>query len=178
MAIKKPYPDIWYDIDRTEFNFKLKKLLDASKNLAPAFHTIGRMFRQSRKSIFKLKSPGGYYPLSPRYEQWKKRNPKSKARPFPILKLSGDLEKSVTSVGHPNNVNIVLPRQFAFGTNLWYAKYHNSQKKPRRKIPLRMFIFWGPEAPATMRNRTDETKNFHERAIRVLKDFLIKDGDK
>ena len=180
-----PHPLIWYDIDRKEFDRKLRKLLARSDDLSPAFHTVGKMFRQSRKTIFRLKSPGGYKDLSPQYKNWKTKakyvvrgrgRRKVVANPYPILKLTGDLEKSVTRVGHRHNVNIVNKKSFAFGTNLPYAKFHNSAKKPRNKIPLRMFIFWGPEAPATMRNRTDATRKFGNRAIKVIKNFLIRDG--
>ena len=175
----KPHPKNWFDIDRRRFDRKLRKLVSRSQDMSPAFHTIGKMFRQSRKTIFKIKGPGGYEDLKPATKKRKIADPNSKAKPYPILKFTGALERSLINVGDKHNVNIVMRKSFAFGTNLWYAKFHNSQKKSKhgkRRMPLRMFVFWGPEAPRTMRNRTDATKRFGDRAIKVLKNYLIREA--
>ena len=181
MAVKKKFkPNIEMTIDARAFDRKLAKLINNADDLSPAFHTIGRMFRQSRKTIFQLRGAGGWArdgrDLAPATKARKIRDPRSRAKPYPILKYTGELEKSLTTVGHKHNVNIVTKKAFAFGTNLPYAKYHNSLKKPRRKMPLRMFVFWGPEAPRTMRNRTDATKKFYVRALRVLENFITRDA--
>ena len=161
------------DIDRKNFDKELRGLINRADDLSPAFLTIGKMFRQSRKSIFKLKGPGGYKDLHPVYKSWKRYH---MGTPYPILKLSGELEDSVINIANPHNINIITRKSFAFGTNVEYAKFHNSLKKPRNKMPLRMFIFWGEEAPSTMRNRTDATRKFAERARRVLMNYLIRNN--
>ena len=178
-----PHPTVWYEVDEKNFEKRLRKLVKRGKNLSPAFQEIGNMFRQSRKTIFALKGPGGYPDLSPKYKKQKGKPKKRGGAGFvyPILKRTGKLEKSITRISDGNNITIIRPKAFAFGTNLPYAKYHNSGRTPRRKIPLRKFVFWGPEAPRTMRNLTSKTKNFHERAIRVIARFIArekKDGIK
>ena len=178
-----PHPTVWYRIDQKNFEKKLRGLLKRGHDLRPAFHTIGRMFRQSRKTIFRLKSSGGYPDLSPRYKLQKQ---KEVGFTYPILKKgqshlisskskSYGLADSVTNIRHPNNITIVHKKEFAFGTNVPYAKYHNSGKTPRRKIPLRKFVFWGEEAPRTMRNMTDATKKFSGRALAVIRNFIARE---
>lgn len=183
------YPAITAQIDKRRFEDRLRRLVRKADNLAPAFLTISKMFRQSRKSIWQLKSAGGYKDLSPQYKKWKTKTKRifhqdsywgtgrmmrNKARPYPILKLSGELEKSVTQKNHPNNVTIITKNSMALGTSMWYAKFHNSDKA-RGIMPLRKFIFWGPEAPRTMRNRTDETKNFAKRALNVIENYITRE---
>ena len=165
------HPEIWYHKDERRFNKRLKQLIKRSNNLKPAFHTIGRMFRQSRRTIFQLKSPGGFPDLTPRY---KSRKAKEVGFIYPILKRTGRLEKSLTERGHPDNITVIDKKSFALGSRVPYAKYHNSGR-PRRKIPLRKFVFWGPEAPRTMRNMTYQTKNFADRALAVIKEFIARD---
>ena len=167
-----PHPKIWYQIDQKKFDRMLRGLVRRGRDLSPAFHAIGRMFRKSRKTIFALKSPGGYDDLNPLYKDKKIRE---KGFAYPILKYSGMLEKSLTNIGHPNNITIVEKKSFAFGTNVEYAKFHNSDKKPRKKIPLRKFVFWGPEAPRTMRTMTARTKDFSARAIKVIKNHIARE---
>lgn len=159
------------EIDKKQFEAKLAKLVKRHKDLSPVFVAIGEMFRQSRKTIFKLKGRGGYKDLSPRY---KKRKEKKFNFIYPILKASGHMEKSIISKSHAKNITIVSKRDFAFGTRVPYAKYHNSDK-PRTKssrIPLRKFIFWGPEAPRRVRKQTNDVHKFSGRAIQAIKAFI------
>ena len=160
----------FHEIDKVRFEKKLRRLLKKASDFSPAFHTIGRMFRQSRETIFDLQGPGGY----PDFKTEKSREQKIKAVGFdyPLLYRKGNLWSSIVNLSHKNNITIIKKKSFAFGTSVPYAKYHNSDKTPRRKIPQRKFIFWGVEA-RQFEGLTEETRTFHGRAVKVLKNYLI-----
>ena len=175
MAQPPAHPISWYSIDKRSFEEKLRKLIERGDDLSPAFHTIGRMFRQSRKSIWQLKSSGGYPdfkdgPNGP----YARRKEYLIGQKYPLLFLTGDLKDSVIDAGHTDNINIVRPKWFAFGTRIPYAKYHNSEKAGKGIIPPRKFIFWGPEAPRTAKI-TRPVASFSGRALKVLANFIARD---
>ena len=159
-------------IDDRRMKRKMKKILRITGDLSPAFKTIASMFYKSRETIFAIEGPGQYKDLRPKYAAFKQRKWNFK---YPILKASGKLEKSITVMGSPDNITEIGKRQLVVGTSVPYAKYHNSRALPRNRVPFRPFVFWGPEAPRTMRNMTAETKDLHERAIRILDRFLKKE---
>lgn len=64
---------------------------------------------------------------------------------YPLLKASGKLEGSVTDPAASGAV-LAYDKKFLFiGTSLPYGIYHQSDS-PRKKIPLRKFLFIGPES--------------------------------
>lgn len=123
-----------------------KKLGEVSKNLSdlrPAFALFKQDFYRYEQQLFRLKSPGKYQDLSPKY---KERKVKKYGFAYPILKASGALSKSLLSPTSPGSVAVVKKDFFEIGTNVPYGVYHQSTK-PRRKIPHRpFFIFRGPGA--------------------------------
>lgn len=164
----------FHKVDKRRFERKLQKMIRAGKDFSPAFHTIGRMFRQSRRTIFDLKGPGGY----PDFKSERSRQQKIRQVGFdyPLLFRTGQLMRSITDISHKHNVTIIQKKAFAFGTNLPYAKYHNSDKTPRRKIPQRKFIFWGVEARQFQR-LTEQTRTFQGRALKILKDYIVRSAE-
>lgn len=72
---------------------------------------------------------GGWTPLSPAYEAWKSRAHPGK----PILELSGDLKRSLTS--RPFGVEVLRPGSMAVGSGLAYGRYHQAGdgNLPRRR---------------------------------------------
>ena len=171
---KNPLESQFWKVDDKIFKKKLRVLLKRAGDVSPAFKTIGDMFRQSRKTIFDLGSPGGYPDFKTEASaRQKEREVKFR---YPLLLRHGQLEESITNIHHPNNINIINKKAFAFGTSMPYAKYHNSSKRPRNKIPQRKFIFWGAEA-RKFQNLTGETRTFQGRALKILKDYLSRDMD-
>lgn len=126
-------------------------------DMRPLFKEISRLFRQSRKAIFKLKGPGQYPDFQgdkvgstgmTAYQNAKHQ--KYGGRGYPLLKASGRLEKSITELGG-ENINVITINGLTFGTSVPYGVFHQSDE-PRSKIPLRKFLFIGPEAPRFARH--------------------------
>ena len=163
-----------YRIHKKNFEKKLRGLMKRSDDMSPAFSVIGYMFRQSRKTIFSLKGPGQYPDFKGgKNSPYAKRKEYLLGRKYPLLYLSGDLKESIIDKNDSKNITVIDKKAFAFGTKIPYAKYHNSDRL-RKKIPLRKFIFWGHEAPATMQNLTGSTRTFEGRAIKVLRNYIAR----
>ena len=134
----------------------LKRMAKVTNDLTPFLVTIAEELRQSRKAIFKLTSRGAYPELS---EKYKIRKQKDVGFAYPILKRTGRLEKSITESGGENIAEIRNKKSLFFGTQVDYGKYHQSDE-PRKKIPLRKFLFIG----------SDETRSGLSRGLqRVMK---------
>ena len=157
-----------------KFRAGIDRALRSSKDLRKPLSMIGQDFRKSRKAIWNLKGPGAYPDLGPdgpAKTDYKKRKQALVGFVYPILKLTGRLEDSVINKGHPENVNRV-GKQFAdFGTNVPYGEFHQSDS-PRSKIPLRKFLFIGPEST---RFASSELSGFPTRALNTLNAFVMKE---
>lgn len=129
-----------------KFRAAIKKAGKRVEDLRLAFNLIALDWLKSNRTQFTLKGSGLYPPLSPDYAA-------RKARQFPgapILVASGRLRDSVTQKSHFDNI-IEVGRQFlVMGTKTPYGIFHQSDA-PRKKIPLRKFLFIGPEAPSHAR---------------------------
>lgn len=125
-----------------KFRAAIKDAANRVSDLKLAFSLISQDWLRSNKAQFSLKGSGLYPPLSPKYAE-------RKARKFPgasILVASGRLRDSVTQRSHQDNIIQVGKQTLVMGTRTPYGIFHQSDA-PRRKIPLRKFLFIGPEAP-------------------------------
>lgn len=176
-----------YIVDNDKiFERAIKQAKKKIGNLKPALEEIGLEFLKSRRAIFTLKSPGQYPDLSTKpftafwpnilgigaryeggYKQYKQIN---FGLTYPILKVTGDLERSITSRGASGNRFKVDNESVTIGTKVPYAKYHQSDK-PRKKIPLRKFLFIGPEAPKFAKG---PLAGFPEAALLSLETFVLR----
>lgn len=173
-----------------------KALEDAQKkvgNLAIPLNQIALDWYKSNRAIFKLKSRGLYPDFSgPKVgETWskdqKKARPKKRTRnpnmtayqnykvkkygfDYPLLKAKGELEKSITDRGDGNTVFINTGTGLVLGTSVEYGIYHQSDKK-RDRIPLRKFIFIGPEAP---RFATSQQVGRPQRWLKIIDNYVTK----
>lgn len=138
-----------------------------AKSLKVPFNAIARDFQKSRKAIFNLKGPGGYPDLSPKYKIQKQR---ILGQIYPILKLSGDLEKSVTDRNDSDNITRVGNDSLELGTSIEYGIYHQSDD-PRLKIPLRKFLFIGPEST---KFASSDLSGFPNRSLNTLNTFVLR----
>lgn len=128
-------------------------------DMRPLFKEISRLIRQSRKAIFKLKGPGAYPDFKgPKVGEtgmtaYQNRKHKEYGnRGYPLLRATGRLEKSITELGG-ENISLPLKDGLVFGTMVPYGVFH--QEGPDgggRKVPLRKFLFIGPEAPKFARH--------------------------
>ena len=148
------------------FEAQLRRAAQTCDDLRIPFQQIVKDFHRSERAIFKLKGPGQYPDFSGKkvkdtwkspgmpsmrtrkgeltaYQNFKeKRTGQSKG--YPLLKFTGRLEDSVT--GETSDSIVIIDKQvLAIGTSVPYAVFHQSDA-PRNKIPLRKFLFVGPES--------------------------------
>ena len=128
-----------------EFAAAIKKASDQVSDLRLAFTLIARDWIKSNMAQFSLKSSGQYPPLSPAYAASKLR----KHGKRPILVATGRLRDSIASPSgrqSDDGIKKISKTELILGTKVPYGIYHQSDA-PRSKIPLRKFLFIGPEAP-------------------------------
>ena len=135
------------DREFRRFQKAIRQALKKVQDMRPVFQTIGDHFLKSREYIFDKgrSGPGLYKDLSPRYKKWKTNKFRS---PYPILKLTGRLKKSITRRGG-ENIFKASKRSLIIGTTVPYSGY--LQEGTGRKgvgggMPARPFLFWGPES--------------------------------
>ncbi len=129
-------------------------------------------FYRSEQAIFQLQSPGQYPDYKnggaeSRYAKLKEAEVHFK---YPLLVRSGRLAASLLSKDAPGAIATIGPTQLIFGTQVPYGVYHQSDE-PRSKIPLRKFLFIGPEAP---RFATSDQTGRPERWMNILNDYILK----
>jgi len=113
---------------------------------------ISQQWFKSNRAIFTLKSHGAYVDLSPLYKKWKAAKLGS---PYPILKLTGKLEDSITDPTSPFAVSYILSKTDLFvGSKVGYAGVHHKGSR-KRGIPIRPVVLFGNEqvAPGALKNR-------------------------
>lgn len=146
-------------------------LAEASKHIQDmrsAFGLISADFYKSQQAMFKLKGPGQFpefknsvrassiggegnpngrkratYDVSK--SAYQRRKLKKYGFDYPLLVASGSLSRSVLGPNNPGSINKATNLSLSIGTTLKYGVYHQSDQ-PRKKMPLRKFLFIGPEA--------------------------------
>lgn len=152
------------DNDR-RFRNALKRASEQVQDFRIPFGQISRDFYRSEQAIFKLKGPGQYPEISAKYGEIKKAKVGFK---YPLLFFSGRLAASVLGPNNPGSINLITKLSLIFGTSVPYAIYHQSDK-PRHKIPLRKFLFIGPEAS---RFATSDQMGRLERWLQYINDHV------
>ena len=157
-----------YSIDNDlAFEALLAKYAKVTDDLSAEFAEISEDFYVSEQAIFQLKSRG-------RYDDFKnggKDSPYAKAKLkkygfiYPLLKATGDLERSVTSPRQPGSLNIIDPKFLIIGTTVPYGVYHQGDKPGKGIIPQRKFLFIGPEST----RGTSETDGRLQRWVGIVK---------
>ena len=121
----------------TELSEALAKLVRKSKDLRPVFETIISDFYISNAgNIFGLKDKGQYTDLKDETKDFKRRSPKSQARPYPILLFEGRLRDSLTRRNDPEAIAVSRPTELILGTKVPYAGYHQAPS-PSSPLPPR-----------------------------------------
>ena len=175
-----------YSIENDKaFNDAINKSLALVGDLSTPFKLIRNDFYKSEKAIFKLKSSGAYPDFggfSPdkavRFQgKWLKRKDAyrlAKIRKYgfdyPLLKGSGKLMDSVTKEKAEGSYSKIKPTYLVIGTTIDYGKYHQSDKA-RTKIPLRKFLFIGPEGNV---QSVPATTGRLERWLKILDSYTMK----
>lgn len=142
-----------YSVDNDKkFRNALSEASKISQDLRIAFGLISSDFYKSQQAIWKLKGPGKYPPfkgaINPKtgmtaYQAEKK---KKVGFDYPLLVRTGSLAASLSGPSNQGSINKITPLSLSIGTSIPYGIYHQSDEG-RSKIPLRKFLFIGPEAP-------------------------------
>ncbi len=170
-----------YTVDNDKkFRDAVKAAGDMSQDLRVPFGLILRDFYKSEQSIFKLQGPGQYPPFQgakdpktgmTKYQAWKKKH---FGFDYPLLVRTGRLSASLLGPNNPGSISLVTKLTLAFGTSVPYGIYHQSDD-PRKKIPLRKFLFIGPEAPQFA---TSEQQGRLQRWLGYIQDHVEAQGRK
>ena len=158
-----------YNVDNDrKFQNAIDKSLRELDDLRTPLKLISNDFYKSEKSIFQLKSQGQY----PDFKTEDSREAKFNAVGFdyPLLLRTGALMRSVTSPSASGSFLNIQKTFLMLGTTIEYGKYHQSDR-PRKKIPLRKFLFVGPESK---RWATKDTTGRTERWVNTLADYYNK----
>jgi phage gpG-like protein len=127
---------VTFTVESKELDKAIDEALKQVKDLRVPLTLISRDWFKSNRAIFSLKGPGQYVDLK---ETYKKRKQKVVGFVYPILKLHGDLEKSVTNPTDPNSINLIINNNsLIMGTKVKYAPYHQFGTKV---LPIRPIVF-------------------------------------
>lgn len=141
-------PIISYSVaNDAAFKAALARARASVSDLRIPFALIARDFYRSQQAIFKLQGAGQYpdFKNGGRNSRYAKVKVKSVGFDYPLLVRSGRLARSFGGPGAPSNVTQIEKLSLTMGTTVEYGAYHQSDA-PRSKIPLRKFLFIGPEA--------------------------------
>lgn len=131
-------------------------------DLTAPFREITRSWYQSNKAIFSLKGPGKYDDLAPSTKAFKTRHLGS---PYPILKMTGRLEDSMTKQGNESINFITNKKTLTLGTSTPYAGYLQGGTK---NMPARPFVLIGAEQAAPR-----EINKRRELWIKQIEDYVL-----
>lgn len=170
-----------YSVDNDKrFRNAIAVASKVSQDLRVPFGLILRDFYKSQQAIWKLKGPGKYPPfkgeINPRtgHTKYQDRKISKYGFDYPLLVRSGSLAASLSGPNNPGSIANVSYLSLIFGTSIEYGIYHQAdatEEKPRTKLPLRKFLFIGPEAP---RFATSEQMGRLERWNGILYDHISK----
>ena len=158
------------------FKAGLNRALEECTDLRIPYGLILKDFYRSERAIFTLKGAGQYPDFKGEKvgdtgkTRYQLRKLKDRGFEYPLLKSSGKLEKSVTTPNSEGSIANITKLSLVFGTQIPYAIYHQSDK-PRNKIPLRKFLFIGPEAS---RFANSDQQGRLQRWLGMLNDHVLK----
>lgn len=182
-----------YSVDNDgQFRNAITRAQAFSDDLRVPFTLIAADFYKSEQAIFALKGPGQYPPfknsegvqslggkgnefgrrrayVTTALSPYQKKKIKKYGFDYPLLVATGRLATSLLSPGSPGNVTNIGPTELTMGTTVPYGIYHQSDQ-PRKKIPLRKFLFIGPES--TFANSDQQGRL--ERWLGIMQDAINK----
>jgi phage gpG-like protein len=164
-----------YTVDNDHrFREALKRASEVGQDLRVPFGLILKDFYKSEQSIFKLQGPGKYPAFKGERNpntgltQYQAAKIKKVGFDYPLLVRTGRLAASLLGPNNSGSVSKITNLSLVFGTSVPYGIYHQSDEA-RSKIPLRKFLFIGPEAP---RFATSEQMGRLERWLGYMGDYV------
>ena len=161
-----------YEVDNDKaFQRAIERAKRAVDDLTVPLTLITKDFYRSEKAIFQLQSPGQYPDLA---RSTKKARARAGVSVYPILMgmgtSRGKLAKSLTEPDSPDAYNQIINKRTLFiGTQVEYGIYHQSDA-PRSKIPLRKFLFIGPESKFANSDQQGRVGRW----LNIMNDFVLK----
>lgn len=148
------------------FADKLKEARQVTDDLRIPLRKIAIDFYKGQKAIFGLKGPGQYPDFKgPKVKDtWKRPgNPSARTRDgnltayqnvkkkrygflYPLLVATGKLGLSASTPDAEGSIYKLGKNSLQIGTSIEYGKYHQQDTRKGKKMPLRKFLFIGPEA--------------------------------
>jgi hypothetical protein len=161
-------PSFSYSVENDKaFQRSIDSAIKKVGSLKIPFKLIRMDFYKSQ-AMFKLKGPGQYPDF--KSEKSKKQKIREVGFAYPLLVRTGKLMRSVTTKNAAGSISEITDFTLTLGTELDYGIYHQSDR-PRRKIPLRKFLFIGPEAP---RFATSDQMGRLNRWTGIIKEYVDK----
>lgn len=155
----------------------LKDASDVVTDFRLPFGLILKDFYKSQQAIFKLSGPGQYPPFQGKknpatgHTRYQDAKIKKVGFDYPLLVRTGKLAQSLLGPSNPGSISNITKLSLSFGSSVWYGIFHQSDE-PRSKIPLRKFLFIGPEAP---RFATSEQQGRLQRWLGYIDDHLTRE---
>lgn len=166
-----------YSVDNdNRFKNAMKRASEVVQDFRVPFGLILSDFYKSEAAIFKLKSAGLYPPfkgvINPKtgHTSYQDEKIKKVGFDYPLLVRTGRLSNSLLGPNNPGSISKITALSLTFGTSVPYGIYHQSDE-PRNKMPLRKFLFIGPEAPQFANS---EQQGRLERWLNILNDYTVK----
>lgn len=184
-----PLGFVSYEISNDKaFEAKLKEAGKIVSDLRIPLSQIAFDFYKSQKAIFNLKGPGQYPDFKGLKVKstWKRPgNPAARTRDgnltayqnakkkrfgfvYPLLKATGDLSDSVLGPSNKGSIYILKDRSITIGSSIEYGQYHQQDLRPGKKIPMRKFLFIGPESSPV----PDKTRGRLDRWVKIMDRFI------
>lgn len=162
-----------YSVDNdNKFRASIARAAAVTQDLRIPFTLILADFYKSEQTIFKLAGPGQYPDFKNGGENspYAKRKQKEAGFKYPLLVKTGKLSSSLLGPTNPGSISVIGQQSLIIGTSVPYGRYHQSDA-PRSKIPLRKFLFIGPEASQFA---TSDMIGRPERWMNIMNDFTLK----
>ncbi len=168
-----------YSVDNDRrFRNALEKASEVGQDLRVPFGLILRDFYKSEQAIFKLKGPGKYPVFKGEKDPktgrtaYQSRKLKKYGFDYPLLVATGKLAASLLGPNNPGSISKITKLSLIFGTSVEYGIFH---QLGGNKIPLRKFLFIGPEAPTFA---TSDQMGRMERWKGYLTDYITRQAQK
>ncbi|HVH96869.1 MAG TPA: hypothetical protein VM682_08000, partial [Bacillus sp. (in: firmicutes)] len=154
-----------------QFQKAIDDALKKVNDLTIPFTLITKSWFKGNSFIFDLKGPGKYTDLAPdsgmsKYN-YKARKMKMVGFVYPILKLFGVLESSLTEPGDSNAIAVITNgTTLTLGTKVPYAQYLHTGTK---HMPMRPVIIIGAEQSGPI-----DPNNRQQAWIAQIQDYVLK----
>ena len=91
-------------------------------DLTPVWPRVAQIFYERERQLFDSQGEGNWVQLSARYGRWKQKHFPG----YPLLQRTTEMAVSLTNRSSPFSVLDMRPKNFAVGTSVPYAQFHQT----------------------------------------------------